>query len=165
MTTRTTTKSRHAQLELRVLRDDEHMPEDARQLGPLMARWGLSAQPQECIWIVAYDSNLAVRTVIEVARGAHTSVDAHLPTMLAAVLTTGAERFILVHNHPNGVLAPTTADFALTTTVLTAANACGLYLEDHLIVVPKGFSFSFVDAGYLTPAPYVKPGQNQAATP
>ena len=66
MTDQSVTKSRFAQLELRVLREDEHLPAHAKDLGALFTRWGLSAQPQECVWVVAYDSNMTVRTVIEV---------------------------------------------------------------------------------------------------
>lgn len=155
MTDQSVTKSRFAQLELRVLREDEHLPAHAKDLGALFTRWGLSAQPQECVWVVAYDSNMTVRTVMEVNRGGHTWSDVHLPSMLAAVLTSGCERFLMAHNHPNGILAPTQADFDTTAKVNAAANACSLYFEDHLIVVPSGLSWSFVDAGFLKPAPYV----------
>jgi DNA repair protein RadC len=163
MTPPKVTRTRFAQLELRVLREDEHLPLDARELGPLFKRWGLSAQPQECIWVIAYDSNLTVRTIFETARGGHTAVDAHIPTMMAAVLTAGCERFIVGHNHPNGVLMPTQADFDFTSKINAAANALSLYFEDHLILVPQGWSWSFVDAGYLKPAPYVPAGRNEAA--
>jgi len=163
ITRNSTTRSRQAQLELRITQDEEHLPEDARGLGPLMKRWGLSASPQECMWVIVYDSMLAVRTVMEVARGAHITVDLHLPTMLSAVLTAGCERFMLVHNHPNGTVTPTVADFQLTLDVMEAANACGLYFEDHIIVSPSGKTYSFVDSGFLKPAPYIKEGRNAAA--
>lgn len=156
-------RNRQAQLEMRITSEEVHLPEDGTKLGPLMKRWGLSAAPQECMWVVAYDSLLAVRTVLEVARGAHITVDLHLPTMLSAVLTAGCERFMLVHNHPNGMASPTVADFQLTLDVMAAANACGLYFEDHLIVTPSGKTYSFVDSGFLKPADYVKEGRHVVA--
>jgi len=106
----------------------------------LFERWGLSKEPQECIWVVAYDAELTVRTIVEVARGSHVKANLHLPTMLAAILTTGCERFILVHNHPSNNPSPSKGDIELTRVVMEAANAAGLYFEDHIIVTPnRGF--------------------------
>jgi DNA repair protein RadC len=164
MTTRNSRyRNVYAQLELRLLKEDERLPDSADDLPHVMQRWGLGNQPQECTWVIACDSMLNLRTVVEVGRGTHISADIHMPSLLAAVLTAGAERFILVHNHPNGSLQPTVADFQLTLAVTEAANACHLYFEDHLIITPRNGTYSFVDSGFLKPAPYVQDGQNVIA--
>jgi DNA repair protein RadC len=157
-----TKRDRMAQLDLRILRDDERMPESFSDVNALFARWGLNASPQECLWVVAYDAMLHVRTVVEVGRGGHTTVDLHLPTMLSAILSAGCERFMLVHNHPSNVTTPTIADFQLTRDVMDAANACGLYFEDHIIVTPGGKTYSFVESGFMTPVEYAV---NKVASP
>jgi hypothetical protein len=46
---------------------------------------------------------------------------------------------------------PSISDWNLTQMVMTAANTCGLVLEEHLIVTPTGDFFSFKDAGYIAP--------------
>lgn len=164
-TTRSSTTSRYAQLELNVLKTEQHIPEDPKAIAPLFKRWGFSKQPQECMWIVAYDATMAVRTVVEIARGMHITVDVHIPTMMGAVIAAGCERFMLVHNHPAGFATPSQADYELTSKVMDAANACGLFFEDHYIVTPNHGHFSFVDSKYLVPMKYGKEGRNIAAQP
>jgi DNA repair protein RadC len=152
---------RQAQLELRVTKN-EALPSPAG-IADLMKRWGFSLQPQECVWVIAYDAVLQIRTVVEVARGDHKSANVHLPTLLAAVLVSGCERFYLVHNHTTDVVKPTDADLDITDVVMAAANACGLYFEDHVIVSPSGQWYSFRQKGRMEPAPY--PVQNVASEP
>jgi DNA repair protein RadC len=148
----------YAQIELRILRE-ERWPASLRDTVKLFADWGLSRSPQETVWIVAYNSIKDIRTVIEVARGAHNTVDLHIPTALAAVLTSGGVRFTLVHSHPSNDPRPSMTDETMTATILTAANACGLYMEDHLIVTPGGRHFSYKAAGLFKAAIYPGTGE------
>jgi DNA repair protein RadC len=147
--------SRLASLRLEILRE-EALPEEFTMIPALFARWGLDKEPQECAWVVAYDSQMSVRTVIEVGRWSHLSVNIHLPTLLSAVLTVGCERFMLVHNHPTTSVKPSRSDRRLTVEVMEAANACGLYFEDHVILTPTGKWFSFAQAGLLKAVDYQK---------
>lgn len=135
---------------------DEDLPGDFHDVPRLFQSWGLHREPQECVWVVAYDANMTVRNVIEVSRGTHTRSEVHIPTVMAAVMTAGCERFILVHNHPSKRLAPSKGDKVLTEQIMAAANACGLYLEDHIILTPNGKYYSFADRGLLIPVDYVE---------
>lgn len=134
----TISRSKKASLRLEVEREDVHLPGALEDVPSLFERWGLNKEPQECIWVVAFSADLAVRNVVEVARGSHIKANLHLPTMLAAVLTTGCERFLLVHNHPSNDPEPSDGDIELTRTVMEAANAAGLYFEDHFVLAPSG---------------------------
>lgn len=115
---------------------------------------GLSSQTQECFWVIAYDAALNVRTVIEVARGTYSRVKVHLPALYTAVLTAGADRFMVAHNHPTGGYNPTQKDIDLTVAIMAGANALGLFFEDHIIVTPKRGFFSFQQNKLLFPADY-----------
>jgi DNA repair protein RadC len=164
--TRTTSNSttsrtiaRLAQLELRILLEDEELPGDADDNPAWLRKWGLANQPNECLWVICFDQVLHLRTIVEINRGDHQGVDVHLPTLLAAVLTCGTERFMIAHNHPSGDPRPTVKDYELTSRVTEAANMLNLYLDDHYILSPRG-SHSMTDAGWLKPAPYAKPGSN-----
>ena len=122
----------------------------------LLKEWGLDKEPQECIWILAYDSAMVVQAIVEVGRGTHLSVDLHLPTALAVVLTAGSERFMLIHNHPGGRAVPSTADLASTKDVMEAANTLGLYFEDHIILASRGGWFSFAERGQIPTGDYAE---------
>ena len=151
----TTYRSRRAELRLHITYDED-LPGNFHDIPLLMQTWGLHKEPQECVWVVAYDAHMTVRTVTEVGRGTHTKSEVHIPTVLAAILTAGCERFMLVHNHPTKRLAPSMGDKRLTEQVMAAANACGLYFEDHIILTPDGRYYSFTDRGLLRPVDYVE---------
>ncbi len=108
---------------------------------------------QEVLWVVSFDSVMNLRTIVEIARGGYHSMDVPIPAVLTAVLLAGTDRFVIAHNHSTGVVDPTVVDVDLTRKIMTAANACGLYFEDHYILGPNHEVFSFADEGILTPAP------------
>ena len=131
------------------------MPGAFHDVPAMFAKWGMDKEPQECVWVVAYDASMTVRTVVEVARGSHVRADIHLPTMLAAILVTGCERFMLVHNHPTNRVTPSEGDKVMTKEILQATNACGLYMEDHIILTPKGAWYSFAQHGLIQTVDYI----------
>jgi DNA repair protein RadC len=147
--------SKLASLRLEILREERRLG-DVTDIVGLFRRWGFDKEPQECAWVVAYDSQLSIRTVVEVGRWSHISVNIHLPTLLSAVLLAGCERFTLVHNHPSASAQPSLGDRQVTVEIMEAANACGLYFEDHLIVTPRKAWFSFERAGLLKAQDYGK---------
>jgi len=149
------TPSRRAELRLHVIHEED-LPGAFHDIPTLFQKWGLHQEPQECVWVVAYDANMTVRTVMEVARGSHVRAEVHIPTLLASVLTTGCERFMLVHNHPSKRLVPSLGDRELTIEIMDAANACGLYFEDHVILTPNGKWYSFEEHGLLKRADYIE---------
>ena len=142
---------RYATLQLEILKT-EKLPGDSRSVAKLCQDWGLGKQPQEVLWVIAYDLNSNIRTVIEVARGGHSEMYVSIPNVLTAVLTTGAIAFTLAHNHPALGLLPSVSDHNLNLAIMEAANAVSLIYEEHLIVGPSDEYFSFVDAGLLKPA-------------
>lgn len=154
----TTSRSRHrkAVLRLEIEKELEVLPESYEDIPTMMQSWGFHKEPQECLWVVAIGPELDVRTVVEVGRGTHVKVRAHIPTIIAAVVASGSERFLLVHNHPSNSVKPSPGDIDLTKSVMDAANAAGLYFEDHVILAPNGAWHSLTLAGQMIPANYGK---------
>lgn len=118
----------------------------------LLAESGFASETQEVMWVIPYDSIMQVRSVIEVARGGYHSMEVPVPAVLTAVLAAGTDRFVIAHNHSTGDVVPTTVDIDLTRKVMAAANTCGLFFEDHIIVGPSGEEFSMAENGILVPA-------------
>lgn len=110
--------------------------------------WGLTSSTQEAVWVITYDNMEQVKTIMEVARGGFHAVNVSIPALLAAVLSSHTDRFFIAHNHPSGPVTPTKKDMEMTATVMAAANAAGLFFEDHIITGPGGW-FSFHDMGLL----------------
>ncbi len=138
----------YVNLRLEILKSDV-LPENSRDLVRLLDKWGLTKEPQECGWVIAYDANLNIRNVTEVTRGGHADMDIHIQPVLTAVLALGAIKWIFVHNHPTMTVTPSISDGITTHKLMAASNACGLVMEDHLIIAPTGDYYSFYDAGMI----------------
>jgi DNA repair protein RadC len=126
--------------------------DSASTIADLCRDWGLADGVQESFWVVAYDAALNVRTVTEIAKGSYTDVEVSIPAVLSAVLMSGTDRFVVVHNHPSGTLSPTSLDMRLTKAIMDAADVVGLYFEDHIIVGPGGSYYSLTEHGRLVPS-------------
>jgi len=153
-TTTNVTTDRYASLHLTIERE-EQWPLDRLEVPDLLDRWGLSTQSQECVWVIAFDPGMRVRTVVEISRGDFLHANIHLPSLLGAVITAGAERFMLAHNHPSNDPRPTEGDVEATRWVSEAAELCGLTLEDHWITTPTAGAVSLVGLSIMQPSLYV----------
>lgn len=127
--------------------------------------WGLSTSPQEVGWVVTMNATKRLHTIVEVARGSNMRLPIHSPTLLSAVLTSGADRFIFVHNHPGGSIEPSTTDITLTQQISDAAAVCGLYFEDHIIVTghPTRLTSMRLRGLYIPPEEDTRTGLMRAA--
>jgi len=65
---------------------------------------------------------------------------AHPREIFRPAIASGASALILVHNHPSGVLVPSTEDVHMTKQVAEAGRVVGIELVDHVIVAEQGFS-------------------------
>jgi hypothetical protein len=128
----------------------------ARAMGPmtypkncftLMQKW-FSQQDQEVFVVMLLDTQLQVRGVGEISRGARDSVQVPIPDVLRLPLVEGAKAVIVMHNHPSGKAHPSKADKALTKVVKQACNIVGIDLFDHLVVGPNEY-FSFANEGLI----------------
>lgn len=146
-------RTRFASLRLEV---DKDLPSAIDMPDILFDAGGLHDAPQEVFWVMPYDSIMQVRTIVEIARGGYHSVEIPIPAILSAVFVAGTDRFIVGHNHSTGDVTPTTIDVDLTAKVMAAANTCGLYFEDHIIVGPNKELFSFAETGLLVPSPQLQ---------
>ncbi|QYY36139.1 DNA repair protein RadC [Ruficoccus sp. ZRK36] len=68
--------------------------------------------------------------------------------VMQAALARHAVFIVVAHNHPSGQLKASSEDLHLTRCLISAANAVGLTLLDHLIVTPDD-ALSFLDQGLL----------------
>lgn len=119
-----------------------------------LARLGLANQTQEAFWVIAYDSSMKVRTIVEIARGGYAAVQVSFPALFAAVLASGCDRFSVAHNHPSDSLVATPRDRKLTASIMDAANLLGLFFEDHWIIGPSGKAVSLTEQRMMIPATY-----------
>lgn len=76
----------------------------------------------------------------------------HVPVypreVIKRALDLNASALILVHNHPSGDPTPSDSDIQMTETIVTACDAVGITVHDH-VIVGKSRETSFRAEGYL----------------
>lgn len=76
----------------------------------------------------------------------HTGTGSQCPIdarkLFQTVLKCGAAGFILAHNHPSGILEPSTDDLALTRRIAAGAAVLGINFNDHIVTTPDGRAVS-----------------------
>lgn len=138
---------------VRVQRDPKNFRaclDQARKLGHMdnskaiynLVKEQLVKEDQEVFLVIMLDTQMQVRGITELARGARDSVQVPVPDTLRVVLLDGSSSFIVVHNHPSGVTRPSDADKELTKALGHAAKTVRIPLLDHLIVGADGY-YSF----------------------
>lgn len=63
----------------------------------------------------------------------------HPREVFKPALEYSAAAVVLVHNHPSGVVSPSTADKEITEQLLKAGKLLGIDLLDHVVVTSRGF--------------------------
>ena len=144
---------------VRVTRDPERFRgclAAARALGPIENSKAVSKlvgkylveQDQEVFLVIMIDTQLQVRGISEIARGARDKVDVPVPDVLRIAIVDGASAIIVCHPHPSGVIKPSKSDEILTKTLKEATEAVHIKLLDHVIVAGNKY-YSFADHGKL----------------
>jgi RadC-like JAB domain len=101
----------------------------------------MSKEEQETFVVIPLDARYQLRGgIIEVHKGARAAVAVSTSEILKAVLVAGADRFIVVHNHPSGKATPSQADKDLTKNIEKATKALhDVVFLDHVIIGRKQF--------------------------
>ena len=114
----------------------------------------MSALPYESLRAIFLNTRSHLIRVEEITRGGLNESVAHPREILRAALTHHAYSYILVHNHPSGDPAPSSADRALTRRLIAASKEVGIEMIDHIIIGTHSATrldpfFSFAEAGLI----------------
>jgi len=109
-------------------------PEERELLRRLPAEARL--EPREWIgfWAQYRQGNWSELEWVE--RGVRTHVNFDSSEFFARLLATRPRAFVLVHNHPSGMTAPSWVDYQLTERIAGMARQFGIELRGHWIVGP-----------------------------
>lgn len=99
----------------------------------------LSYLNEEYMYVVSLDSGSHVKGVYELAHGCHKFVTAYSKELFTFLLLSGATQFVVVHNHPSGILEPSEQDKKWTASMQMSANILHIDFLEHIIVTEDGF--------------------------
>ncbi len=105
-------------------------------------------KPYEEFRIICVDSARRVTYQGAIAHGTINEVPSYPRLAVEEVLKHKAQNVIFTHNHPNGSLQPSEGDKIATEQLLSAMDAIGVSVLDHIIVSGNRY-FSMADMGLL----------------
>lgn len=108
----------------------------------------LASEPVELILALLLDARNRVIGVFEAARGNVSGASVEPRVILQAALVANAVSLILVHNHPSGDQAHSSADSNLTRVISEASGILGIRFLDHVIVGQDSYE-SYAELGLL----------------
>lgn len=103
---------------------------------------------KEVFIVVSLDQKNCMLADEQISTGSLNETLAHPREVFAQPIALRAASIALIHNHPSGDPAPSTADKAITKRLESVAKVVGIRLLDHVIVGDGRFA-SFVDQGLL----------------
>jgi DNA repair protein RadC len=113
----------------------------------------MRALQTESLRVILLDSKLKLLRVVEAFRGSINECLAHPREIFRPAVLHSAYAFLVVHNHPSGDPAPSSADHRLTIRLREASELMQIKLIDHIILGSADAGrqpwFSFREAGIL----------------
>lgn len=103
--------------------------------------------PQEHFVAILLNSLIEVVGYHEISRGSLTSSIVHCREVFKAAIMSNAYAIIVAHNHPSGEADASPEDLEVTMNLYAAGLILGIHVLDHVIITPKGESYS-IRAGY-----------------
>ena len=114
----------------------------------ILMRENKHARKQEHVWVIGLDNAAVIQLIELVALGTLNKAVITPADVFSLLLQKKCSYFVLVHNHPSGILKPSEADLDLTDHMQQIGAFQKLPLRDHLIISEEGY-YSMADKGDL----------------
>lgn len=109
----------------------------------------LAALEHEEFHVLWLDSQNRLIASDRLFSGSISSTSVYPREVVKAALKHNAAACIIAHNHPSGIVEPSSADRALTNTIKSALAVIDVRVLDHFIVAGNASPLSFAERGEL----------------
>ena len=96
---------------------------------------------EEHLWVIALDTQLNVKEVFEVSHSTYAFTVSNQKGMFTRLLLSGANSFVIAHNHPSGETIPSNEDYKITEDCKQAGKLLDIVLIDHVIVADDKYIY------------------------
>ena len=100
----------------------------------ILLRENRLGRAQEHFWVVGLNQANKLLFVELIGLGRQNRVTANPPDVFRMAIYKLALKLVLVHNHPSGLLVPSTADIAFTDRIIKVGEIINVQVLDHLII-------------------------------
>ena len=98
----------------------------------------------EKVYVLCFGANSKLLAARQVAQGDVVGARINVREIASVVLETKAQNVVLMHNHPNGIAAPSTEDVNTTRALYAFLKPLNVRLIDHVIVTEDSY-FTMAD--------------------
>lgn len=103
----------------------------------------LKNEKREIAKLLVLDSKNTLLRIVNIALGGGNFAAIEPKIILKEPVQMGAQKIILIHNHPSGDPTPSDEDYRVTDRIYEAADVMGITLLDHIIIGDGIFSSVF----------------------
>ncbi len=93
----------------------------------------------ERVFVLCFDANNSLITYRMLNEGDINSSNIDLRKLAAFVLETNCQFVVVSHNHPHGLVAPSSNDIGATKTIVSLLSTLKVKLSDHIIISDKEY--------------------------
>ena len=104
----------------------------------------LRYEKREKIKLIILNSKNNIIKIRDVSYGTNSSAIMEPKDILAEPIKMGANKIILLHNHPSGNATPSKEDFEVTKRIKLCAEMFGIKLLDHIVIGDGEYRSAFV---------------------
>lgn len=99
-------------------------------------------------YVLGFNSSNEILGIVELGMETDVQTPTPLKIMYIALLLMGANKFVLIHNHPNNINEPSIADINLGSKVKLGSELLGIVFWDQIIICEDEFCSMLTD-GYM----------------
>lgn len=138
------------EIRLLVERTETHEPYPIRNASDIYCFMaGLATESAEHVYELLMDTKHQVTGVYLIGKGCAHSSPVRMPEVFKAAYATNSSAFVLVHNHPSGVVEPSPEDRSLVQRIQNCAAIMDIEFLDFMVIGSNRY-FSFREMGLLT---------------
>ena len=95
---------------------------------------------EEYVYVLALDHSLNPKGVFQLSHGTSKSSEIRNRELYIFLLLSGADQFVVAHNHVNGCLDMSADDYNVTSKIGLGSSILDLIFTEHMIVTKNGYT-------------------------
>lgn len=100
---------------------------------------------EETTFLICLNTKNEIVAYSEIAKGGIDQCPIDIKTIFKTVLSSNANKFILIHNHPSGDSTPSQADKNITKRIKQASDIMNIEFLDHIVIAGDKFTSCMIE--------------------
>lgn len=102
---------------------------------------------EEYVYVISFNCQMKPQGVFQLSHGIADTSLIGTRELAIFLLLTGANKFTLAHNHPNGDSTISGGDIEITNRIMEMSKIIGIEFVQHFVISNEGFDYIIYDEG------------------